>query len=492
MRVAIDSAYTNVVTGLSVLFIAQNSNPITATVWDFGDGVVVSNRCYASHAWAVPGLYEVRLTGYNDSFPGGVTATVLVRVAGQEVYYVNAANLSPVFPYTNWAGAGTNIQEAIDAGTQVGRLVRVTNGFYASGGRAVCGTMTNRVVIPDGVEVRSESGPLVTIIAGQAAPGDTSNGDGAVRCVYVGSDAVLSGFTLTNGHTRSNGNESKELSGGGAWCEASGLVANCTSDRQFGTLVRRRGLLGHAEELHFEQQFGKSFWRRGIWLHGEQVHLAKKLGGVHSGGGACNSALSDCTLIGNISSTYGGGIAGGVLYDSRITGNSARSGGGASEALLNNCTLMGNAADTGGGAHSSGLNNCILTANSAKKAGGGVWESALTNCYLRVIRPISLEAARTLASSTTASFTITEPTIITALMLPILAPHRNREGWATSPTLLCSWTRTGGAICGCNPTPPVSMRATTLRLQEIRTWMAGHASLVRLWIWGRSSIRARG
>ncbi len=149
LSVSIVAAYTNVATGFSVSFAAQISGPLTASVWNFGDGVVVSNRAYASHAWAVPGLYEVRLTGYNDSFPGGVSATVLVQVAAQEVYYVNVANATPVFPYTNWAGAATNIQEAIDAGTQIGRLVRVTNGVYATGGRAVVGTMTNRVVVPE-------------------------------------------------------------------------------------------------------------------------------------------------------------------------------------------------------------------------------------------------------------------------------------------------------------------------------------------------------
>ena len=69
------------------------------------------------------------------------------------------------------------------------------------------------------------NGPEVTVIQGAAAPGG-GNGDGAIRCAYVGANGLLSGFRLTNGHTRTSG-DWREYSGGGAQCEQSGVLTNC-------------------------------------------------------------------------------------------------------------------------------------------------------------------------------------------------------------------------------------------------------------------------
>jgi len=71
LTVAITAACTNVTTAFGVAFVGKISGHASTSAWDCGDGVVVSNRPYASHAWALPGLYQVRLTGYNDSNPAG-------------------------------------------------------------------------------------------------------------------------------------------------------------------------------------------------------------------------------------------------------------------------------------------------------------------------------------------------------------------------------------------------------------------------------------
>ena len=84
----------------------------------------------------------------------------------------------------------------------------MTNGVYATGGRDVEETGTSRVVIDKGIRVESINGPAETLVVGE----------GGIRCVYLGTNAVLSGFTLTNGHAGE---------GGGVWCESGGAVNNC-------------------------------------------------------------------------------------------------------------------------------------------------------------------------------------------------------------------------------------------------------------------------
>jgi hypothetical protein len=336
LSVSVQAAYTNVAVGFAVNFTTAINGRAAANGWEFGDGTVVSNRTDTSHSWAVAGNYLVVFTAYNDTHPGGMSATVTVQVVAQPVHYVTLASANPVAPYTTWATAATNIQDVVDAASVAGALVLVTNGVYQTGGRVVSeiGAIKNRVAVTKALIVQSVNGAEVTMIQGQ----------GVTRCVYLASGAALVGFTLANGDARGSGYSPREWSGGGVWCESpSAVVSNCT--------------------LSSNSAFG--------------------------GGGAYGGTLFNCALVAN-SAVLGGGASGSRLYNCTISDNSCADvdsgGGGVAGCTLNNCTLARNSGSAGGGAYDSTLNNCTLTANSAAvggwRAGGGAYESTLNNCTL--------------------------------------------------------------------------------------------------------------
>jgi hypothetical protein len=332
--VAVTAAYTNIAVGFDLALAAQIEGRMSFGAWDFGDATVVSNRLQVSHSWLQPGDYAVRFTGYNESNPAGVCATVLVHVARQPVYYVDAGNASPAFPYDRWETAAQTIQEAIEAGATAGRLVLVTNGTYQVGGTADFGLLTNRVALKDAVSVLSINGPAVTWIVGDQV--NFSTGLGGVRCAYVGGDAVLSGFTMTNGSTLYyTGDAVKEQCGGGVWCEIGGTVSNCV-------------MVGNYA--------------------------------ANSGGGSAGGTLKKCVIANNLG-YYGGGSAWGTLQNCVVFTNRALLGGGSYACLLESCDLFYNQAWEGGGSTEGELNNSTLVANSANK-GGGSSGDVLNNCIV--------------------------------------------------------------------------------------------------------------
>jgi len=336
--------------------------------------------------------------------------------------YVRLSNPTPSAPYLTWSTAATNIQDAINAASP-GDTVIVSNGVYQTGGTKVSGhgSLTNRIAVTNAIMVMSVNGPDVTIIKGAWDP-VTTNGTNAVRCVYLGAGATLSGFTVTNGATRANGAVFSFVAGG-IYCESNTVVSNCvisgnSSLSEGGGVFQ--GYLIDCQLLYNQSGqngggasdstlvncmiIGNSANQGGGVVDCDLVNcsLIENVTTVGSGGGAFLSTLDGCLVSSNVSFTPGGGVGscivtncvitentgGGAsactLYNSIVSGNTASQGAGTRFSQLINCIVSNNTALTlGGGMYGGSALKCLIEGNSAASSGGGIFLSTVTNCIIR-------------------------------------------------------------------------------------------------------------
>lgn len=344
LSVAISATFTNIATGFTSDFTAHISGHATANRWDFGDGTIVSNRVFISHSWAAAGNYTVTLTIFNADHPAGVNASITIFVLQNPVHYVALSNATPVAPFTSWATAATNIQDAVDAAFANG-LVMVSNGVYQTGSR-VFGATSNRVVVSKPLAIQSVNGAAATII----------DGGHIMRCLYLAGPISATGLTLQNG-TQANG--------AGVYCQSSDAVlSDCV-------------LSGNASTNDFTVGGG---------AYGGVLNRCLLAGNSASygGGGMAYSTLNFCVVSNNSLAVYGGGTYGGTVNNCLIISNSAGWGGGCvGIATINNSVIVGNSASSGGGGvNYATLNNCTVVGNSAPNAAGVDYGSTARNCIV--------------------------------------------------------------------------------------------------------------
>ncbi len=312
----------------------------------------------------------------NKAVIGTVIGCVFAAQARAGTLYVDLNSASPQAPYSSWATAATDIQTALDAATG-NDTVFVTNGVYATGGAPAIGLTTNRASVGAGVKVVSVNGPAVTTIRGSGP-----RGVNAVRCVYLGENALLAGFTLTEGATQVAGDLLESQSGGGAWCEASAVLSNCVITGKSASRYGGGVYQGTVTDCTIS---GNASGTAGAGAAYATVSGSALLDNeaTTSGGGACYCTMSNCTLAGNSAYYDGGGSWFGTLNSCVLTNNTADYGGGSYEGTLNNCILTKNRVQyDGGGSRSSVLNHCILIGNQADDDGGGCYYGTLNNCLL--------------------------------------------------------------------------------------------------------------
>jgi len=141
-------------------------------------------------------------------------------------HYVVQTNSLAADPYTNWAKAGTNIIDVVNAAmtNTEDRMVWVSNGIYL---------LTNQVYLTNSITVRSVNGKGATFIDGHY-PEYTN------RCFLIASNAVVLGFTISNGHAMlAEHPEHLYDGGGGVYIRASGQLRDSRVCQNFAKIVTK-------------------------------------------------------------------------------------------------------------------------------------------------------------------------------------------------------------------------------------------------------------
>ena len=351
--------------------IQLTGNPVGFTLSSAATGVPPFSFFWLENGVPVPGggsfsgvqTASLAASGANLSDAGiyqlvvsNAFGVVTSGVAQLTMHCVNVSSGNPLAPYSTWATAATDIQDAISAAAP-GDIVLVTNGLYATGGKSEDGVITNRVAVDKAILVQSLNGSASTTIQG-AWDATSTNGPGAIRCVWLTTNAILSGFTVCGGATRAYSAGGQSIYGGGIWGPVPygtplATVANCL------IVSNAAAYLGG----------GAGGVNLNYCTLATNLVFSVSTGG---GGGAYLCTLENCYVAGNLA-----------------TGSATLNGGGVSGCKLTNCAVVGNSASWyGGGAYSSTLINCtvtgnqVLVPNTSSSYGGGVANSTLANCIV--------------------------------------------------------------------------------------------------------------
>lgn len=463
-------------------FWLQNGNPLQ----DNGhfSGTQTTNLVATSLLYADAGAYQLVAS---NSY-GTVTSSIVPLV----IHCADPAGTNPVPPYLSWATAATNLQDAVNAASP-GDVVLATNGIYATGGKSMDGTITNRLAVDRSIVVQSINGPANTIIAGNWNP-TVTNGPAAIRCVWLTNNTILNGFALIGGAT-SYAASATSGSGGGVWGSSTdtSVLDNCilaTNQAYYYGGGAYQVTLNNCEVI------------------GNQAVSNLKIAGVQNGfgGGAYGSILNDCLVTGNYGIGGGGGTMGCVLKGCALTQNSTYEYGGADTgSWLINCTITGNlsggyAAAVSGAVNSSRLTNCIVYANSVHPPlSGSAANTGPTNCVSCSLNYCDTDPLASGIGNVDINpevladgyhLAATSPCLGAGTNLAILASFTDISGltWSNPPPLGCAQWLPQPEIAS----QPVLQFSPAARSLTLTASAAGQSPLTYSWLLNGSPLTSKG
>jgi len=207
-----------------------------------------------------------------------ITALLGLSHVSADTRFVCSQSTNPVPPFTNWATATGNLQQAVDAAA-AGDDVVVTNGIYGA------------VKVDKPLVLRSVNGPQVTIID----PARQS------RCAYLTNGTSMAGFWLRHG--------AADVFGGGVFCASSDVfLTNC--------MITDNSVFTYSNGVPMGNGGG---------VYGGTLYncLVASNSAAISGGGATASTLYNCTVTGNHANRYGGGVYSSAATNSIVYLNKA-------------------------------------------------------------------------------------------------------------------------------------------------------------------------
>ncbi len=243
-----------------------------------------------------------------------VLLTLFATITFAQVTHYVSPTGGNISPYTDWADAANNIQDAVDV-SSTGDQVLVDDGTY---------TLSSNISISDGITLLSVNGYSTTII----------DGNSATRCLYINhADAVVDGFTIQNGYNPSG-------FGGGVDIATGGTIQNCY-------VASNQARDGGGVAIDSDGLINNCIVKNNSARYGGGVRLLN--GGIVRGS----------VIYNNSSPYYGGGV------------NIWNAG------TVQNCTIVANDAPNGGGIRArsnSTIENSIIYFNTSSGANYN-WET---------------------------------------------------------------------------------------------------------------------